>query len=296
MNCHNCKSPLKGDEDFCPRCGAPQKFTDTDSGKENESSSCESKGSGIFQSEPVYIYTDAPPKEIAHKKPKFTIILVSLFILTVLGIGAVSLGQYLKLTPVFSGLFTTENVTESTTTTSSVDESEGNLGIILPDINLKTVSYTVTAEKGLPLRKGPDNAYALVGNMTYGTLLQLVGKNLNSDLWVYVYVPSQDIYGWVTASYITESNLLPETHTTAKEEKEEEPEKAEKEKLSDMVATIIAENGLCLRQGPGTEYEIIAVVSKDKTVTVLDKNTDSEWLYVKADTETGYMNRAYLSL
>lgn len=215
MNCHNCKNPLKGDEDFCPRCGAPQKFTDTDSGKNetNEHSIPPLKESSIFHSEPVYIYTDTPPKEIAHKKPKFTILLVSLFILTVLGIGAVSLGQYLKLTPVFSELFPSQNIT---TTCAVTEETDSIIGMLLPDTNLKTASYTVTTEKGLPLRKGPDNAYAVVSNLPYGTVLQLVGKNTNNDLWVYVYVPDKDLYGWVTASYITDSTLLNEADTTIK--------------------------------------------------------------------------------
>ena len=293
MNCHNCKNPLNGDEDFCPRCGAPQKFTDTDSGKKDgkESPVPPTKESSIFQSEPVYIYTDAPPKEIAHKKPKFTILLVSLFILTVLGIGAVSLGQYLKLTPVFSELFPSQTEPSTTVTTAPPQESEGDIGIILPEINLRTASYTVTAEKGLPLRKGPDNAYAVVGTVAYGTVLQLVGKNINSDMWAYVYVPTEDSYGWVMASYITESTLLPEADTTKEKET-----LTDKEKISAEFATITAEKGLCLRQGPGIEYEIIAVVAKNKTVTVLDTDTDNEWLYVKADTAIGYMNRAYLSL
>lgn len=224
MNCHNCKNLLHGDEDFCPRCGAPQKFTDTDSGKKEKKATPvpPNNESSIFQSEPVYIYTDTPPKDTAHKKPKFTILLVSLFILTVLGIGAVSLGQYLKLSPVFSELFPIQSVTEDTTSASPTEAPQGIIGIILPDVNLKTVSYTVTAEKGLPLRKGPDNAYAVVGNIVYGTALQLVGKNINSDLWVYVYVPTEDLYGWVMASYITESSLLPETDATAKETPENE--------------------------------------------------------------------------
>ena len=295
MNCHNCKNPLNGDEDFCPRCGAPQKFTDTNSGKKDptESPVSQTKESSIFQSEPVYIYTDTPPKEIAHKKPKFTIFLVSLFFITVLGIGAVSLGQYLRLTPVFSELFPSQSATEesTTTTTAPTENAEREMGIILPEINLRTESYTVTAEKGLPLRKGPDNAYAVTGNVAYGTVLQLVGKNISNDLWAYVYVPTEDSYGWVMASYITESTLLPEADTTKEKET-----KVEKENMSNQVATITAEKGLCLRQGPGTEYEIIAVVAKNKTVTVLDADTDGEWLYVKADTAIGYMNRAYLSL
>lgn len=295
MNCHNCKNPLRGDEDFCPKCAAPLKFTDTDSGTAAKKDPA-AQDTSIFQSEPVYIYPDTA-KEKA-KKPRFTLIFVSLFIITVLGIGAVSLAEYLRQTPVFSQLFSVSSATEQNTTTALLQESDNSIGTIPPDINLKSAVYTVTAEKGLSLRKGPDNAYAPVYNLIYGTTLHLVGKNLSNDLWVYVYVPGDDIYGWVAASYITEISLFEnDTSATNKEPDSKKQDPPEAEETALQTATITAEKGLYLRQGPGTQYEIIAVISKGKTVTVLSSDiTDCQWLYVSVDSQEGYMNSTYLAL
>ena len=212
MNCHNCKSPLRGDEDFCPRCGVPQKFTDTDSSPadKQDKSTPSKKEPSIFQSEPVYIYADTPKEK--HKKPGVTLVIVSLFIITVLAIGALSLAQHLKLVPAFSELFvaTDEPTTIPATQATVPDETDSTIGIILPDINLKTVTYTVTADKGLPLRKGPDNSYAMICTLPYGSRLQSMGKSLQDDLWVYVYASEGDVYGWVSGSYITDAELSAE--------------------------------------------------------------------------------------
>ena len=84
MLCRNCNHNLSGEEDFCPHCGIPQKLTDVSSSSQEKSqeedqlSSKEQKNS-IFQSEPVYIYTD-PPKEKEGKRTKATVAFVSLFI------------------------------------------------------------------------------------------------------------------------------------------------------------------------------------------------------------------------
>ena len=296
MNCHNCKNPLRGDEDFCPKCAAPLRFTDADSGTTPKKDPPLQEPS-IFQNEPVYIYPDASKEKT--KKPRFTMVFVSLFIITVLGIGAFSLAEYFRQIPVFSQLFPTSETTVPADTTTLLQEPDNSIGTILPDINLKTMAYTVTAERGLSLRKGPDNAYATVCNLPYGTGLHLVGKGLTNDLWVYVYVPSDDIYGWVMASYITESALMSQS-SAQKEESysrgESQPE-AEAEEPVTQTATITAEKGLYLRQGPGTEYEIIDVVSKGETVTLLQKDcAECQWLYVIVHSQRGYMNKTYLSL
>lgn len=290
MNCHNCKNPLRGDEDFCPKCAAPLKFTDNDSAQKDQPT----QDNSIFQSEPVYIYPEAPKEK---PKPRFTLVFVSLFIITILGIGAFSLAQYFRQIPVFSQLFAITETTAPADTTTLLQETDNSIGTILPDINIKTVSYTVTAERGLSLRKGPDNAYATICNLTYGTSLHLVGKGLTSDLWVYVYVPDEDVYGWVAASYITESSMLTQSETEKEQPDPENETTLKAEETALQTATITAEKGLYLRQGPGTEYEIIDVISKGEIVTVLQEDSaDCQWLYVTVHSQRGYMNKAYLSL
>ncbi len=307
MLCRNCNHILSGEEDFCPHCGVPQKLTDvssstTEKDKEEDYTTHKEQKSSIFQSEPVYIYTD-PPKEKERKKTKAAIAFVSLFIVTLLIIGVLTLGEYFQLTPAFSDLFQA-GTSQADTSSPEVlvsEEYDNSLGTVVPDINFKSTLCTVMSEKGLTLRKGPDNTYAAIDTVPYGTRLQVIGKSLSNDLWGYVYIPSLDLYGWLLCSYLTESSELIEPETTVPPEKETEKQSKDTadekpRETAHYYATVTAEKGLYLRVGPGMNYEAISVVPKGKIVTVLEScKENSSWLYVSIDNITGYMNKAYLT-
>lgn len=308
MLCRNCNHNLSGEEDFCPHCGIPQKLTDVSSSSQEKSQeedqlSSKEQKSSIFQSEPVYIYTD-PPKEKEGKRTKATVAFVSLFILTLLIIGVLTLGEYFKLTPAFSDLFQTPPSQEDTTAPEITvsDEYDSSIGTLAPDINFKSTLCTVISEKGLVLRKGPDNTYAAIDTIPYGTRLQVIGKSISNNLWGYVYIPSLDLYGWLLCSYLTESSELTDPETTVattKNESETQSKASEDEKpkkTANYYATVTAEKGLYLRIGPGVNYEAISVIPHGKTVTVIEAcKEDSSWLLVSIDDVTGYMNKAYLT-
>lgn len=228
MLCRNCNNKLSGEEDFCPHCGVPQKLTDVSSAtdsKSQEEKNIPKRESPIFQNEPVYIYPDTSKE---HKKSKGPFIFISVFIVTLLIIGTLTIADYFQLTPAFSALF----MPETTTSEPLIDNSDAPqdydsyLGTISPEISLKSTLCTVTSRKGLTLRKGPDNAYAKIEDIPLGTALQVIGKNALNDIWAYVYIPSLDLYGWVSGSYITENSAY-ESHTSAESEEEEEEDNNE---------------------------------------------------------------------
>ena len=232
MLCKNCNNNLTGTEDYCPYCGTPQKFPDlkitpvedSDKDKIPQPKTTENP---IFQSEPVYIYSE-PPKEKKDPKTKIALSLVSVFLLTLLVLGSFSLAQYFNLTPAFSSLFSTlpnDDSDTPTLETTTEGEFDSTLGLVSPDISFKSTLCTVTSEN-LALRKGPDNAFAQIDTLTNSTSLQVIGKSLQNNLWVYVYVPSLDLYGWVSGSYISESSALKESSTA--EHTESVTETAEK--------------------------------------------------------------------
>lgn len=216
MTCRNCNNTLAGTEDFCPFCGTPQKEIEIKAvtAEERYDTNKPPEGS-IFQSEPVYIYAE-PPKEKKDTKTKVATVFVSVFLLTLLAIGGLSLAQYFNLTPAFSALLNTQPSQKESTLPENTAESEfdSGIGVLAPDINLKSTLCTVTSEKGLPLRKGPDNTYAQSDTLKFGTSVQVTGKSLQNDMWVYVYVPSLDLYGWISASYISRSALIKEPDIT----------------------------------------------------------------------------------
>ena len=55
----------------------------------------------------------------------------------------------------------------------------------------------------LSLRKGPSDAYGLIRSLEAGTQLQITGGTAVTDSWIYVYVPSEDCYGWVNAAFVS---------------------------------------------------------------------------------------------
>ena len=301
MLCRNCNNKLSGEEDFCPHCGVPQKLTDilSSSDKNAPEVKNQNQDSPIFQTEPVCIYTD-PPKESKRSKAPF--IFISVFIITLLIIGTLTVAEYFQLTPAFSDLFQTKESTAPDSDNLTVSqEYDRSLGTIAPDVNFKSVLCTVSSEKGLTLRKGPDNSYAALEHIPFDTALQVIGKMLQNDLWGYVYIPSLDLYGWLLCSYITEYSSISKPETTAKDEEtkaSENPEtttEASTEKVSLHHATVTAEKGLYLRRGPGTDYEAIYIASHGETVTVLDKEENDGWIYVSINDKTGYMNKTFLS-
>lgn len=215
MTCRNCNNTLAGTEDFCPFCGTAQKEIEIKAvPAEEKNVSQKPPESSIFQNEPVYIYSE-PPKAKKDAKTKVATVLVSVFLLILLIIGGLSLGQYFNLTPAFSDLLGTLPSQEESTTPADTSEGEfdSSLGVVSPDINFKSTLCTVTSEKGLPVRKGPDNTYAQADFLEYGTAIQVTGKSLQNDLWVYVYIPSLDLYGWISASYISRTALIKEPDT-----------------------------------------------------------------------------------
>lgn len=235
MNCKNCNNTLAGTEDYCPYCGTPQKFPDLniqtseDRGKDKIPQPKNTENP-IFQSEPVYIYTE-PPKEKKDSKTKIAVSMVSIFLISLLLIGVFSLAQYFNLTPAFSSLLSTLPSEEPDTKpleTTTESEFDSSLGLVSPDISFKSTLCTVISENGLPLRKGPDNVYAQIDSISNGTSLQAIGKSLQNNLWVYVYVPSLDLYGWVSGSYISENSALREPDTAESAETTTENDPTEK--------------------------------------------------------------------
>lgn len=222
MLCENCNNPLNGSECFCPHCG--QELTL----KENEKDDSTKKGneinhSGTFEISdiPENIHCsifdsdsiDVPLSELANKsdkkRSKTAMTLVGLFVFILLAIALFTGVQYFDLlTPVLSYL-RVDSTTEGLVSTS-YSELKGDEGLLPPEINYKPEIYTVTCQGSLPLRKGPSDGYALISLVPSGMRLQITGATINSLSWVYAYIPSLDLYGWLNAAYLTKDSLLAE--------------------------------------------------------------------------------------
>lgn len=299
MLCRNCNYILNGDEAFCPHCGFSLKAQDEKNihNEKEEQDISNKTNCSIFENEASEQEDILPQKS---KKSKSAANVIALFIFILIVIAAFTAVQYFDLAPAISSLISSAVSSENTETTRRApleEDFDSSTGVISPDINYKPAQYTVSAPKALPLRKGPSESYALVASVSPGTRLQITGGSLENDSFVYVYIPSEDTYGWLNASYLTESSLLQESLSTTAEPESTTEKEAEKEvKGTVHKARITAEKGLYLRVGPGADFEAVTVIGKDEEVTLIEEcASNPSWVYVQFGKYKGYVSKNYIS-
>mgnify|MGYP003298433863 CR=1 FL=1 len=142
----------------------------------------------------------------------------------------------------------------------------------------KLILSTEQTAEGVILRSGPAKSYERVLYLSKGADLTVYAKE---NGYCYVRSNRYGVYGWVSASYASEGR--PETDTTKVTKNTVSPDK----KYS-KAETKITLNGLNLRKGPGTEYDVITLIPKNYPVKVIGyKQGISGWVYV-TDTTYGY--------
>ena len=108
------------------------------------------------------------------------------------------------------------------------------------------------------LRSGAGTGYAVVGGVTPGTRLSVMGSQ---DNWYQVYVPSKGVTAWISKTYVS---LGLAGKTTG---------------------------DVNLRTGAGTDYSRITVIYKGSKITVL--SVGNGWSQVSYNGQTGYISNKY---
>lgn len=314
MLCRNCNYILSGEEAFCPHCGQAVKTQEVE--KEatenkdiplnvNESPPSKKKGS-IFEEESFESPVNEDEKT-ESKKSKGAIAVISMFVLILVAVAVFTSLEYFDLAPAIASFISEKTSSPDNTpvVTTSSAELSGSEGMIAPEINYKPALYTVSSQKSLPLRKGPDDTYAPVGYVPPGTKLQITGGCLLNDIWVYVYIPSEDAYGWLNASYLMQDSVPLSTTLPAEEEEEttakadgttKRTEESQTAAPQSRTAKITAEKGLYLRVGPGVDFEAVTVIGKDEEVTLIEVcQSNPSWIYVQFGKDKGYVSRSYIT-
>ncbi len=225
MICRNCKFSLSGSEKYCPNCGAPLHE------ETNNSSSLQvspPEAPEIFftpvnpeeKSTPEIFRTEKecekqPPEPVtentkARSSSKAPVVLMLLLITAVLIVGITVAAEKFNIAPSLMSYLNSavKKSTETDATHLSYTPEESLIpspesGTVIPDINYASTEAYVAKINVLSLRKGPSDAYGLIRSLDAGTQLQITGGTAITDSWIYVYVPCEDCYGWVNASFIS---------------------------------------------------------------------------------------------
>lgn len=136
----------------------------------------------------------------------------------------------------------------------------------------------------LNFRDGPGTSFPILGVVTYGTSLRLVGRN-NDATWVYVERPGGQ-RGWVSSRYINTAISLwslpvitidpgPEPHY-------------------DPIAYVAA-GALHVRSGPSSSYNVVAYIYQGQTVYMLGRNLEATWIKIRlTNGQEGWVNASYI--
>lgn len=312
MICRKCNFILQGSEKFCPNCGAATpENQQTEKTQEDtpvappailfssaKTAEANPSQSAIFRDTPP---EEEPPESYMRKKSRAPLFLAGLFFIIVIFAGGFLFMEYFDLAPVIAGYLETgttksqEETTSTPTTEPAISDYSDKMGVVSPDINFTPTICYVATSGSLPLRKGPDDSYAMISSLTVGCGLQVIGGTITNNNWVYVYVPTLDCYGWLNSSFLSEANLSEESTTESEETTETEIPEEVSLNADSFTATVISSTGLKLREGPGIDYEVILTVPQDETVVVMGRfSAQSTWLYVSYDGYIGYMDGTYL--
>ena len=234
MICRNCKFSLQGNERYCPNCGAPLHTEKEEVSAQTQPPQApeifftpvkeEKDTPEIFRTHPDSSEEQAQPS--AEKKKggtksssKAPTALMLLLIIAVLTVGLFVAAEKFNITPVIlnylGGTKTQTDATKSVYSPSGTLRPSPEDGTVAPDINYTSTEAYVARINLLSLRKGPSDAYGLILSLESGTQLQITGGTAVTDSWIYVYVPSEDCYGWVNAAFVSlytynEKNTAPE--------------------------------------------------------------------------------------
>lgn len=223
MICRNCKFNLQGSEKYCPNCGAPLLAEK----KEITSQAEPPKAPEIFFTPVKEEEKDTPEIFRTHREnseeqtqtgtekkqrgskssSKAPVMLMLLLITAVLTVGLFVAAEKFNITPVIldylGGAKTETDATELVYSPAEILTPSPEDGTVKPDINYTSTEARVARINLLALRKGPSDAYGLIRSLESDTQLQIMGGTAVTDSWIYVYVPSEDCYGWVNAAFVT---------------------------------------------------------------------------------------------
>lgn len=182
---------------------------------------------------------------------------------------------------------TKESETQTSSTTSKYSITDAK--VQAPKKYLSSSFTAYMKENGVVLRAKPSSDSERVLYLSYGDDLKVLASE---NGFYYVRSSRYGVYGWVKQSYV--SKTRPEAETTATVVNLVEPDKKYSKVETKYVNTY---EGLRLRKGPGTNYDVIRFLSNGYPLKVVGySSTVSGWVYVTDTTHgvSGWVSSAYI--
>jgi len=142
---------------------------------------------------------------------------------------------------------------------------------------VETPTGVITAGR-LNVRSGPSVGFAILGTVSKGEVVDLLGRNPNTS-WVMI-ATEDGLEGWVSSFYVESAvrlATLPMLDATI------EP------------YAVVGTGAANVRSGPGIDFEVIDVLPALKAVAMIGRNFSGTWVEVRYDDDmTGWVGASVL--
>lgn len=258
MNCRNCGSEMPENAVFCPTCGE----------RVNQAESFENE-------------TEQEEHVIPGSKGRIAVLIAALLVVAVIAAGAFI---FLRSTNIKDGGDTAKIEDDLT------DTPQGNTGEDTAEPN-KTAEFPkpmyINSEDGLILRSGPGTDNEVVYLLSYGEEIQ-VEKIENG--WAYTKVGDKE--GWCSAEYLTANKAdIKEKEKTAGSNDHSTLVQPSNNAEGGYHGYVTAEDGVNVRCGPGTDYDIIDGLAYN--TDVIERGWEEGWVYIEYNGKFGWMSAEY---
>ena len=175
----------------------------------------------------------------------------------------------------------TEKVEDTT------EDATGNATVVDKTAEFPKAMY-INTEDGLILRSGPGTDKEIVYLLSYGEEIQ-VEKIENG--WAYTKVGDNE--GWCSAEYLTENKAdIKEKEKTSDSKDHSTLVKPSNNAEGGYHGYVTAEDGVNVRCGPGTDYDIIDGLAYNTDVT--ERGWEEGWVYIEyGNGKFGWMSAEY---
>ena len=220
MTCKKCSFILYGSENYCPHCGEKCTAEESPNVQKAESEpkpifiSRDISGeeiisrNRIFGPEDGFEETSVPSRNKPRKKEKSSSRALTAFLSVVCLIlfctAVFTVADRFDIVPAVADFFGQATTAADTVFDTTENRFSSASGTVSPQINYAPVNCTVSSAGSISLRKGPSESYGQIAALPSGSTVQVIGGSAESQNWVYVYVAEEDLYGWLSASFISE--------------------------------------------------------------------------------------------
>jgi uncharacterized protein YgiM (DUF1202 family) len=156
--------------------------------------------------------------------------------------------------------------------------------LLLPAVTAEAQAQTggipATLYQTVNVRSGPDTRFEIVGQVTEGDTVQVVGREGEASRWLQVVLPDGTL-GWIPSFYLvfeSDPGSLPVIDSSL-------------ENAGDSAGvTIQAYGQVNVRSGPGIAYDITGQLDVNDSATALARSSEqNDWLYIENTALSGWV-------